>query len=59
VTGLSPIQVDTHEQRLAALRAYPRWLKYAMDGNQFHASWVWETHVAFAFWAACPWRWND
>lgn len=57
--GLSPITVNTHEDRIRVIRAYPRWLKFALEGNPFHAQWVLETHVAFAVRAACPWMWFD
>ncbi len=57
--GLTPVSVDTREQRMHVLKAYPRWVKYALEGNPFHAMWVWETHVAFAVRAACPWMWFD
>ena len=56
---LSPISVDTHADRVHVLRAYPRWLRYAMEGNPYHQQWVFETHVAFTFWAMTPWRWLD
>jgi hypothetical protein len=54
---LAPISVDTHAERVHVIRAYPRWLRYACEGNPHHAMWVWETHVAFAALAWTPWRW--
>lgn len=51
------VPLDTHEERLRAIAAYPRTLELALEGNRFYWGLLWETHVGFAFWAATPWRW--
>jgi hypothetical protein len=51
------VPVDTHEDRLRAIEAYPTALRYAAEDNPFYQGLVFETHVAFAFWLASPWRW--
>lgn len=59
MSGLVPeVSADTHEERMKAIQEYPHLVKYALEGNPYYAARVWQTHVAFTFWAATPWRWN-
>jgi hypothetical protein len=54
------IPVDSREDRLRALEAYPRTLELALEGgpsSEYYWGLIAETHLNLAFWAACPWRW--
>lgn len=53
------VHIDNPTDAHQALTNYIHTIPYALEGRPHYARMIWETHVAFTFWALTPWRWND